>query len=70
MTNQEYVQLVLDLEKESEDTLYFMYRNSVRQLKFTSPYSDNYKYTVQRHNAICEAFRAKSGHGIMEDVDD
>lgn len=70
MTNQEYVQLVLDLEKESEDTLYFMYRNSVRQLKFTSPYSDNYKYVVQRHNAICEAFRTKTGRGIMEDTDD
>lgn len=70
MTNQEYVQLVLDLEKESEDTLYFMFHNSVRQLKFTSPCSDEYKYIVQRHNAICEAFRTKTGHGVMEDADD
>lgn len=70
MSDNEYSQLVLDLKSESEDTLYFMYRNSVRQLKFTNPYSDNYRYIAQRHNAICEAFRAKTEHGIMEDADD
>lgn len=70
MTNQEYIQLVLDLKRESEDTLYFMYRNSVRQMKFTNPYDEKYAYIVKRHNAICEAFKAKTGHGIMEDVSD
>lgn len=70
MNDNEYSQLVLDLKNESEDTLYFMWRNSVRQLKFTNPYSDDYKYMAQRHNAICEAFRTKTGHGILEDVDD
>lgn len=70
MTNQEYVQLVLDLENESEDTLYFMWRNSVRQLKFTNQFSDDYKYMVQRHNAICEAFYTKTGYGILEDAND
>ena len=70
MTETEYNQLVLDLANESEDTLYFMFRNSVRQIKFTSPYDNEYQYIVKRHSAICEAFKAKTGHGIMEDVDD
>lgn len=70
MSDAEYNRLVLDLTSESEDTLYFMFRNSVRQMKFTSPYADEYEYIVKRHSAICEAFRTKTGHGIMEDVDD
>lgn len=70
MTETEYNQLVLDLINESEDTLYFMFRNSVRQIKFTSPYDNEYQYIVKRHSAICEAFKTKTGYGIMEDVDD
>lgn len=70
MSDNEYNQLVLDLQNESEDMLYFMWRNSVRQLKFTNPYSTEYKYMVQRHTAICEAFRTKTGYGILEDADD
>ena len=70
MSDNEYRQLVLDLINESEDTLYFMFRNSVRQIKFTSPYDNEYQYIVKRHSAICESFKAKTGHGIMEDVDD
>lgn len=67
MTETEYNQLVLDLSNESEDTLYFMLRNSVRQVKFTSPYDEEYRYIVARHNAICDAFRKKTGHSILED---
>lgn len=67
MTETEYNQLVLDLSNESEDTLYFMFRNSVRQVKFTSPYDEEYRYIVARHNAICDAFRKKTGHSILED---
>ncbi len=67
MTETEYNQLVLDLSNESEDTLYFMFRNSVRQVKFTSPYDEEYRYVVARHNAICDAFKKKTGHSILED---
>ena len=70
MSDNEYSQLVLDLSNESEDTLYFMFRNSVRQIKFTSPYDNEYQYIVKRHSAICEEKKEKTGHGIMEDVDD
>ena len=70
MSDNEYRQLVLDLINESEDTLYFMFRNSVRQIKFISPYDNEYQYIVKRHSAICEAFKTNTGHGIMEDVDD
>ena len=67
MTETEYNQLVLDLANESEDTLYFMFRNSIRQVRFTSPYENDYRYVVARHNAICEAFKKKTGHIILED---
>ena len=42
MTETEYNQLVLDLVNESEDTLYFMFRNSIRQVNFTNPYENDY----------------------------
>ena len=67
MTETEYNQLVLDLANESEDTLYFVFRNSIRPVKFTHPYENDYHYVVARHNAICEAFKKKTGHNILED---
>ena len=67
MMETEYNQLVLDLVNESEDTLYFMFINSIRQVKFTNPYENDYHYVVARHNAICKAFKKKTGHNILED---
>lgn len=67
MNNVEYNQLVEQFRGESNDTLYFMLRNSIRQMHFTSPYNEEYQYVVARHNAICEAFRLNNGYGIMEE---
>lgn len=70
MESVEYSNLVKQLREESNDTLYFMLRNSFRQMHFANPYSEEYQYVVARHNAICDAFRLNNGYGIMEDVDD
>lgn len=67
MESVEYNNLVEQLREESNDTLYFMLRNSFRQINFTNPYSNEFQYIIARHNAICEAFRLNNGHGIMED---
>lgn len=67
MESVEYNGLVEQFREESNDTLYFMLRNSFRQINFTNPYSNEFQYIVARHNAICEAFRLNNGYGIMED---
>lgn len=62
-----YEQMVNNYAAMSEDTLYFEFRNLRRRIAFTNIGTAEYRRVVGRYNALCEAFKKKTGRGILED---
>lgn len=63
----EFDKMVKDYEAMSEDTLYLEFRNLRRRIAFTGVNTEEYRRIIGKYNALCEAFKNKTGKGILED---